>query len=59
MLLVGHAHFCQGQPAATGCRLLLQELLLSLQGERLSRFGFRTETTGNVTFRLYCLQQSK
>ncbi|XP_062486429.1 tectonic-like complex member MKS1 isoform X3 [Pezoporus occidentalis] len=29
------------------------------QGERLSRFGFRTETTGSVTFRLYCLQQSK
>nr|XP_028564242.1 Meckel syndrome type 1 protein [Podarcis muralis] len=28
-------------------------------GERLSRFGFRTETTGSVTFRLNCLQQSK
>ncbi|XP_075761102.1 tectonic-like complex member MKS1 isoform X3 [Pelodiscus sinensis] len=28
-------------------------------GERLSRFGFRTETTGSVTFRLHCLQQSK
>lgn len=58
LLLVRHAHFCQGQPAATGCRLL-RELLLSLQGERLSRFGFHTETTGSVTFRLYCLQQSK
>uniref|UniRef100_A0A8B9BQ08 MKS transition zone complex subunit 1 n=1 Tax=Anser brachyrhynchus TaxID=132585 RepID=A0A8B9BQ08_9AVES len=31
----------------------------TFKGERLSRFGFRTETTGNVTFRLYCLQQSK
>lgn len=29
------------------------------QGERLSRFGFRTETTGSVTFRLHCLQQSR
>ncbi|XP_063002589.1 tectonic-like complex member MKS1 isoform X1 [Elgaria multicarinata webbii] len=28
-------------------------------GSRLSRFGFRTETTGRVTFRLNCLQQSK
>lgn len=33
--------------------------LLSAQGERLSRFGFRTETTGSVTFRLHCLQQSR
>lgn len=32
---------------------------LSAQGERLSRFGFRTETTGTVTFRLHCLQQSR
>ncbi|XP_061231734.1 tectonic-like complex member MKS1 [Neopsephotus bourkii] len=31
----------------------------TFEGERLSRFGFRTETTGSVTFRLYCLQQSK
>ncbi|XP_005141786.3 tectonic-like complex member MKS1 isoform X2 [Melopsittacus undulatus] len=31
----------------------------TFKGERLSRFGFRTETTGSVTFRLYCLQQSK
>lgn len=30
-----------------------------LQGERLSRFGFRTETTGSVTFNLHCLQQSR
>ncbi|OPJ89265.1 hypothetical protein AV530_010068 [Patagioenas fasciata monilis] len=29
------------------------------KGSRLSRLGFRTETTGSVTFRLYCLQQSK
>ncbi|KAJ7308956.1 hypothetical protein JRQ81_008236 [Phrynocephalus forsythii] len=28
-------------------------------GDRLSRFGFRTETTGSVTFRLNCLQQSR
>ncbi|NXJ57335.1 MKS1 protein, partial [Spizaetus tyrannus] len=27
--------------------------------KRLSCFGFCTETTGSVTFRLYCLQQSK
>ncbi|NXH18488.1 MKS1 protein, partial [Bucco capensis] len=31
----------------------------TFKGARLSRFGFRTETTGSVTFRLYCLQQSK
>ncbi|XP_075417656.1 tectonic-like complex member MKS1 isoform X1 [Tenrec ecaudatus] len=31
----------------------------TFQGERLSRFGFRTETTGSVTFRLHCLQQSR
>uniref|UniRef100_A0A8B9ZXP1 MKS transition zone complex subunit 1 n=1 Tax=Anas zonorhyncha TaxID=75864 RepID=A0A8B9ZXP1_9AVES len=31
----------------------------TFKGERLSRFGFHTETTGSVTFRLYCLQQSK
>ncbi|XP_030392459.1 Meckel syndrome type 1 protein isoform X2 [Gopherus evgoodei] len=29
------------------------------KGKCLSRFGFRTETTGSVTFRLHCLQQSK
>ncbi|XP_044849572.1 Meckel syndrome type 1 protein isoform X2 [Mauremys mutica] len=29
------------------------------KGECLSRFGFRTETTGSVTFRLHCLQQSR
>ncbi|KAK9412349.1 Meckel syndrome type 1 protein [Crotalus adamanteus] len=28
-------------------------------GDRLSRFGFRSQTTGSVTFRLNCLQQSK
>nr|XP_048679881.1 Meckel syndrome type 1 protein isoform X3 [Caretta caretta] len=31
----------------------------TFKGECLSRFGFRTETTGSVTFRLHCLQQSK
>ncbi|XP_060115394.1 tectonic-like complex member MKS1 isoform X2 [Heteronotia binoei] len=31
----------------------------TFQGDRLSRFGFRTETTGSVIFRLNCLQQSK
>ncbi|KFP75612.1 Meckel syndrome type 1 protein, partial [Acanthisitta chloris] len=31
----------------------------TFKGKRLSRFGFRTETTGSVTFRLYCLQQSR
>lgn len=30
-----------------------------LQGERLSRFGFCTETSGSVTFSLHCLQQSR
>ncbi|XP_050785160.1 tectonic-like complex member MKS1 isoform X2 [Gopherus flavomarginatus] len=29
------------------------------KGKCLSRFGFRTETTGSVTFRLHCMQQSK
>ncbi|XP_030047526.1 tectonic-like complex member MKS1 isoform X1 [Microcaecilia unicolor] len=31
----------------------------TLQGDRLSRFGFRTETTGSVTFNFYCIQQSR
>ncbi|NXT80717.1 MKS1 protein, partial [Zapornia atra] len=31
----------------------------TFKGERLSRFGFRTETTGSVVFRLCCLQQSR
>lgn len=31
----------------------------TFKGERLSRFGFRTETTGSVTFNLHCLQQSR
>ncbi|XP_067393772.1 tectonic-like complex member MKS1 isoform X2 [Emydura macquarii macquarii] len=31
----------------------------TFKGERLSRFGFCTETTGSVTFRLHCLQQSR
>ncbi|XP_055983732.1 tectonic-like complex member MKS1 [Sorex fumeus] len=31
----------------------------TFKGQRLSRFGLRTETTGTVTFRLHCLQQSR
>ncbi|XP_068121964.1 tectonic-like complex member MKS1 [Hyperolius riggenbachi] len=31
----------------------------TFQGQRLSRFGFRTETTGKVTFRLYAIHQSR
>ncbi|XP_073902268.1 tectonic-like complex member MKS1 isoform X3 [Castor canadensis] len=31
----------------------------TFKGERLSRFGLHTETTGSVTFRLHCLQQSR
>ncbi|NWH66761.1 MKS1 protein, partial [Geococcyx californianus] len=31
----------------------------SFKGERLSRFGFRTKTTGSVTFRFGCLLQSR
>ncbi|XP_078012220.1 tectonic-like complex member MKS1 isoform X4 [Phascolarctos cinereus] len=31
----------------------------NFKGKRLSRFGFRTETTGSVTFRFHCIQQSK
>ncbi|XP_043818911.1 Meckel syndrome type 1 protein [Dromiciops gliroides] len=31
----------------------------TFKGDRLSRFGFRTETTGSVTFRFHCLQQSR
>ncbi|KAJ1184994.1 hypothetical protein NDU88_001790 [Pleurodeles waltl] len=31
----------------------------TFQGDRLSRYGFRTETTGSVTFKLYCIQQSR
>ncbi|XP_031428421.1 Meckel syndrome type 1 protein [Clupea harengus] len=31
----------------------------TFKGERLSRFGFRTETSGSVTFTLYCLQQAR
>ncbi|XP_061558048.1 Meckel syndrome type 1 protein [Phycodurus eques] len=29
------------------------------KGERLSRFGFSTETSGSVTFNLHCIQQSR
>lgn len=32
---------------------------LFLQGERLSRFGFCSETTGSVTFNLHCMQQAR
>ncbi|CAH2219727.1 Meckel syndrome type 1 isoform X1 [Pelobates cultripes] len=31
----------------------------TFQGNRLSRFGFRTETTGEVTFRFNCIHQSR
>ncbi|XP_068187393.1 tectonic-like complex member MKS1 [Antennarius striatus] len=31
----------------------------TFKGERLSRFGFCTETTGSVTFNLHCVQQSR
>uniref|UniRef100_A0A7N8Y7A3 MKS transition zone complex subunit 1 n=1 Tax=Mastacembelus armatus TaxID=205130 RepID=A0A7N8Y7A3_9TELE len=30
----------------------------TFKGERLSRFGFHTETTGSVTFNLHCIQQA-
>lgn len=47
--------WCLGSP---GCRNLMLSHRTP-QGERLSRFGLRTETTGSVTFRLHCLQQSR
>ncbi|XP_028322589.1 tectonic-like complex member MKS1 isoform X2 [Gouania willdenowi] len=31
----------------------------TFKGERLSRFGFCTETSGSVAFNLHCIQQSK
>ncbi|XP_046899099.1 Meckel syndrome type 1 protein isoform X1 [Hypomesus transpacificus] len=31
----------------------------TFKGERLSRFGFRTKTTGSVTFTLHCLQHAR
>ncbi|XP_058854239.1 tectonic-like complex member MKS1 isoform X2 [Acipenser ruthenus] len=31
----------------------------TFKGERLSRFGFRSETTGSVTFKLHCIQHSR
>ncbi|XP_005986924.1 Meckel syndrome type 1 protein [Latimeria chalumnae] len=31
----------------------------TFKGQRLSRFGFRTETTGSVTIKLHCIQQSR
>ncbi|XP_076607555.1 tectonic-like complex member MKS1 isoform X2 [Chaetodon auriga] len=31
----------------------------TFKGERLSRFGFCTETTGSVTFNLHCVQQAR
>ncbi|XP_063812223.1 tectonic-like complex member MKS1 isoform X2 [Pseudophryne corroboree] len=31
----------------------------TFQGEHLSRFGFRTETTGSVTFRFHSIHQSR
>uniref|UniRef100_A0A3B3ZZL1 Uncharacterized protein n=1 Tax=Periophthalmus magnuspinnatus TaxID=409849 RepID=A0A3B3ZZL1_9GOBI len=30
----------------------------TFKGERLSRFGFRTESSGSVTFNLHCIQQA-
>ncbi|XP_069001905.1 tectonic-like complex member MKS1 isoform X1 [Embiotoca jacksoni] len=31
----------------------------TFKGDRLSRFGFCTETTGSVTFNLHCMQQAR
>uniref|UniRef100_A0A667WYX1 MKS transition zone complex subunit 1 n=1 Tax=Myripristis murdjan TaxID=586833 RepID=A0A667WYX1_9TELE len=31
----------------------------TFKGQRLSRFGFRSETTGSVTFTLHCIQQAR
>ncbi|KAM6907184.1 tectonic-like complex member MKS1 [Xenentodon cancila] len=31
----------------------------TFKGDRLSRFGFCTETTGSVTFTLHCIQQAR
>uniref|UniRef100_A0A8C7L2T5 MKS transition zone complex subunit 1 n=1 Tax=Oncorhynchus kisutch TaxID=8019 RepID=A0A8C7L2T5_ONCKI len=31
----------------------------TFKGERLSRFGFRTQTTGSVTFNLHCIQHAR
>ncbi|XP_067350216.1 Meckel syndrome type 1 protein isoform X2 [Channa argus] len=31
----------------------------TFKGERLSRFGFCTQTTGSVTFNLHCIQQAR
>ncbi|XP_029028760.1 Meckel syndrome type 1 protein isoform X2 [Betta splendens] len=31
----------------------------TFKGERLSRLGFHTESTGSVTFNLHCIQQAK
>ncbi|XP_061595170.1 Meckel syndrome type 1 protein isoform X2 [Cololabis saira] len=31
----------------------------TFKGDRLSRFGFSTETTGSVTFTLHCIQQAR
>ncbi|KAK1331324.1 hypothetical protein QTO34_009277 [Cnephaeus nilssonii] len=49
-------------PATPGSHTLTVSTWRPLElgtGERLSRFGLRTETTGSVTFRLHCLQQSR
>uniref|UniRef100_A0A8C4N6T3 Uncharacterized protein n=1 Tax=Eptatretus burgeri TaxID=7764 RepID=A0A8C4N6T3_EPTBU len=34
-------------------------ICLSSQGERLSRYGFRTETVGTVNLKLHCIHQSR
>ncbi|XP_043910770.1 Meckel syndrome type 1 protein [Protopterus annectens] len=31
----------------------------TFKGERMSRLGFQTQTTGSVTVKLYCMQQSR
>ncbi|KAM9846524.1 tectonic-like complex member MKS1 [Aulostomus maculatus] len=31
----------------------------TFKGDRLSRFGFCTETSGSVTFNIYCIQQAR
>ncbi|XP_032823388.2 tectonic-like complex member MKS1 [Petromyzon marinus] len=31
----------------------------TFQGDKLSRYGFKTETTGSITVKLHCIQQSR
>lgn len=37
----------------------INSLCFYFKGERLSRFGFRTQTTGSVTFTLNCIQHAR